>query len=735
MSKLPTFSPRKALYCDTETTGLSPWRGMRPFCIPMIDENENTLTFEWDVDPWTREVLPEPEELEYLREILARPKVTKKFYNAKFDLLHLESLPRVRVRGPVEDAYIKLSVLDTRRYSYELKPVSEQLLGMEKTDQQELQKAVVSARNIAKKLGWFIATEEEGFGKGYTSCDYWLPRAVWKHYPELAKPGWDTVCRTYAELDVVRTYRMDMFCDYMLKKDPTHYETYWEREYHLFRVLVEMEKLGVGFHRDTCERERIECLRKSIEERAELIRIAARMGHQDFNPGSDPQLRKVLFSPKPHGFGLPVERVTKKAELPSVDIEALKGHANIPFVHLILTQRSNEKAVGIFENYIRESVRDHVTGKGYCVHSTFNQMGAHKTARLSAMNPNVHNVENPDTAARSYQTVQARTCWGPREGYVWYKLDYAGQEGRIVADAANIGPIIKAAKDGRDINSEIANRAWGGDGNELAARNAVYSLDLFNPSLPQRIASLAAVEAHKPEEDQSDEYRQGVATLAAWKRFAWNTAKAKKYGLTSQQAWEVAEAWLAEYGFDIVKAEKTLGKKATRTRAKNLLYAYIYGAGVDKIAVMIGSSVADAREFKARFIEVVPGIDTFSKETIRKAKLDGYVINLYGRKLMVDRKKAYQAVNYLVQSTAADMMKDAMIRVHRYLEGTGLDAKIILSVHDELDIEVNRDHARRWMIRGVKIIMEDNGGRLKIPMLVEAEKTYTTWNECRPVRL
>ena len=354
-----------------------------------------------------------------------------------------------------------------------------------------------------------------------------------------------------------------------------------------------------------------------------------------------------------------------------------------------------------------------LTSGGWVIHPNINEMGAHRTGRLSAHNPNVQNISNADTAARSYEPVQAREFFGPRPGYIWAKLDFAGQEGRILADLAGIEEIIRCAREGRDINGEIADRCWGGEGNELAPRNAAYSLELAKADLWEELSSLEkqaaalseAQESRRKAAALSDRYRQLKAISQAWERIGWNPDKARK-GLTSDEALSVAEEWLRENGWSIVKAEKTIGKKATRTRAKNLLYAYVYGAGKDKIGLMLGASREEGIAYLGRFNEMFPEVGIFSKSLIRQARIDGYIINPYGRRLDIPVDYAYKAVNYMIQSTAADMMKHSMIRVHPYLKGTGLDAHIILSVHDELDLEIRREHAHDWLIRGVKEIMK-----------------------------
>ena len=142
-----------------------------------------------------------------------------------------------------------------------------------------------------------------------------------------------------------------------------------------------------------------------------------------------------------------------------------------------------------------------------------------------------------------------------------------------------------------------------------------------------------------------------------------------------------------------------------RKRAKAVNFGILYGIGAFSLADDLHVSRAQAQEFIDRYLQSYPGIDAYLKNTIRDAYETGYVTTLFGRRRQIPEllgtNKMQQkfgervAMNSPIQGTAADIIKLAMIRAHRLLKEEGLDARLILQVHDELLIEAHRDCADR----------------------------------------
>ena len=134
-----------------------------------------------------------------------------------------------------------------------------------------------------------------------------------------------------------------------------------------------------------------------------------------------------------------------------------------------------------------------------------------------------------------------------------------------------------------------------------------------------------------------------------------------------------------------------------RRRAKAVNFGIVYGISSYGLSEDIGVSRKEAEEYIKSYFETFPGIKKYLDNSVAKAKEDGYVTTLYGRKRPIPELKSSNfmqrqfgervAMNSPIQGTAADIMKIAMIRVYRRLSEEGLKSKIVLQVHDELIID------------------------------------------------
>lgn len=180
------------------------------------------------------------------------------------------------------------------------------------------------------------------------------------------------------------------------------------------------------------------------------------------------------------------------------------------------------------------------------------------------------------------------------------------------------------------------------------------------------------------------------------------------------------------------------GAAIGRQIAKSIFLGKIYGLGVNTMCGQIRDQMAaqglaaeirleDAKEVLEAFDETFPDVTRAMKETQRQAKQDGYVMNRYGQKIQVDREFAYRGVNYIVQPTAARLMKRAMVNCHRYLKEVGF-GWIVLTIHDELIFEFEKARRPVSVLRGLKDVMEDNEGMFElVDTPVDFDKCVTTW--------
>jgi DNA polymerase-1 len=86
-------------------------------------------------------------------------------------------------------------------------------------------------------------------------------------------------------------------------------------------------------------------------------------------------------------------------------------------------------------------------------------------------------------------------------------------------------------------------------------------------------------------------------------------------------------------------------------------------------------------------------------------------------------------VNYMVQSSAADMIKSGMIRCHEFFRQNGIDAHTVMTIHDELVFEVRKEELTNQLIRKVQELMEDVEGCMDIEMPTDASLVYYSWTD------
>ena len=178
-------------------------------------------------------------------------------------------------------------------------------------------------------------------------------------------------------------------------------------------------------------------------------------------------------------------------------------------------------------------------------------------------------------------------------------------------------------------------------------------------------------------------------------------------------------------GRDIVAEEKAkYGHSDTRTRGKTILFGILYGMGATKFADTIGETKAQAKLYLDEYFKSFPGIADFMNKSQVNGVANGYVRNLYGRKYNVDSQTSYKTTNYLVQGSGADMVKEKLIETQAYIDRSGVDAHIILTVHDEIIFEIRATQATKPFLEGIKAIMENHHGRLAHvkQMCVECKK-------------
>ncbi len=164
-----------------------------------------------------------------------------------------------------------------------------------------------------------------------------------------------------------------------------------------------------------------------------------------------------------------------------------------------------------------------------------------------------------------------------------------------------------------------------------------------------------------------------------------------------------------------------------RKRAKAVNFGIIYGIGGYSLAKDIGTTVAEATKYIKSYLLNYPFIDQYLEDVVRSATERGYTATPMGRRRYIPELKATKkplqafgkrvAMNAPIQGAAADIMKLAMIKVDRALKSEGLDARIVMQVHDELIVEC-RDELVPRVKELVRCEME-NVVKLSVPLTVD----------------
>jgi DNA polymerase-1 len=166
----------------------------------------------------------------------------------------------------------------------------------------------------------------------------------------------------------------------------------------------------------------------------------------------------------------------------------------------------------------------------------------------------------------------------------------------------------------------------------------------------------------------------------------------------------------------------------TRRRAKAINFGIIYGISAFGLARQLGIENGEARRYIDAYFARYPEIRRYMNETTEFARTNGYVLTPFGRRCYVPgitdknaARRSYaerQAINAPLQGGAADIIKRAMIRLPAALHAAGLEAILLLQVHDELIFEAPRAEAET-LATLVKTIMRD-AASLSVPLDVEA---------------
>jgi DNA polymerase I-like protein with 3'-5' exonuclease and polymerase domains len=177
-----------------------------------------------------------------------------------------------------------------------------------------------------------------------------------------------------------------------------------------------------------------------------------------------------------------------------------------------------------------------------------------------------------------------------------------------------------------------------------------------------------------------------------------------------------------------IPIEKVTSEQRKRVKAIN--FGILYGAGAAKMADTltrrgIPTSKAEAERIVAEYHRRFPSIRRLTNRLKTELIRHGFVENPFGRRYHIPTRFAYKALNYLCQGASADLMKQGMVKVWKWLRKHKLTSRILLTVHDELCVEI--PPSERWIVPRIKTLMED-AHSFKVPIGVDVEVAKRRWS-------
>jgi DNA polymerase-1 len=497
----------------------------------------------------------------------------------------------------------------------------------------------------------------------------------------------------YCESDCLHTRRIrDHF---VVKIKESKQTRVWEQECELLRVLWDMERVGMY----TDQQYAAEMIPKMEEKQAHMAEVIFDIVGYRFQIGSKDELTKALTS---LGIASPHKTPTGKPKWGLAEVIAIKEPEGLG--QAILNWRALDK---VLTTYFRPAL---AKGVGGIVHTSFKPWGT-DTGRMSCENPNLQNISKAlqklsgnDQDEETLKALEAMI--GARQGSTVEMVTVTGRK----VGGHTLAGVMSMADEYEDDGDTVSVR-------RLYVPRPGFHLYMYDYS--QMEMRVFADYVGDPKltallEDPKGDFHDTV-TMAVW-------GIEKTHNL---------------WGF-------------YRNLAKTVNFGLVYGLGIDKLAIQIQKTPEEAEEFKKEYFARFPAAEEFIKSVSRTIKergtplgtfhkftskktgkeytienrSPGWISNRFGRKYILEQERSYVGVNYLVQGSSADIVKNRMIGVSKFLKQENLRSRLLVQVHDEVALEIHEDE-ERWLAPKVLEIMEER--QIKTLLPVEASKGFPSW--------
>lgn len=418
-STIRELSKSKILAVDTETTGLRPHHGDRPFCIIIANATD---VFYFNLHPDHPEYLP-PSLRSMLNTLFVRD-ILWVFHNAKFDLAMLKNVG-LPITGKVHDTATVARLLRNDRLKMSLEACAGEI-GLHKKDEV---KAYVKAHNL------FTVVNVPGK----------KTRVKRLHYDRVPFE----IMQPYAEQDARITYDLAIH-QMKVMQETVHKDAksawpsmlnVFENEQKLTHVLCDMERVGIPVDLDYCkEVAAFEASR--MHDAATAFRNATGKVLKNSN-----KLFTEVFQGERFVYG----KETKTGKVnPSFDSDVLRTFES-PLARTVVQYRDAKSRSDFFQGFIF-----HADSAGV-VHTNFNSEGT-KTGRFSSSGPNLQNVTKPEEGDAP-EPYPVRRAFIPPEGEALVMFDYEQMEYRLLLDYIGAKALISKVLEGYDVHQATADLA------------------------------------------------------------------------------------------------------------------------------------------------------------------------------------------------------------------------------------------------------------------------------------
>ena len=583
--------------------------------------------------------------------IFQNENITKVFHNAMYDVCWIRAVTGKMIKGRIVDTMIAASVIDENRFKYSLDALSKDYLNEEKYKYDLQQKTLEWSGGMVKDPMTNMHKLPASIVKEYAKQDVNLTHKLWKLFNK--------------KIDEVLYTKYDEEEDGKIKKDKNGNDIIieektcrhiFELETKLFLCLVDMKFKGVRI--DVAKA--ILFGRHLKKRRDQIIKAIESITTIKVDIWAAASIKKLLDH-----LCIDDYKVTPKSKMPQLPKDYLKTHRN-KFLRMIAKAREYDKAVNTFIDGLLEYVHE---GR---IHADINQIrsdsGGTVTGRFSMSNPNLQQIP-----AKGYIGSKMRGLFLPEEDCNWGSFDYSQQEPRIVVHyAIKIGlpktekleeEFKKGSADFHQIVADMAN---------ISRKQAkTINLGLFYGMGRVKLQKELGLDQTTARQLFND-YHNKVPFVQALSLELQNFAKKNKLLFTLQDRFCRFDKW------------ETFDKEWNpETNRYNPVTLYTKEEAIEA--------------YKA---------ELFSK--IQKNKIDPDYMKHFEKNYTP--AFTYKALNRLIQGSAADMTKKAMVDLYEQ----GIIPHI--QIHDELCFSIKNDE----QAEKIKSIME-NTINLKVPNKVDFE--------------